>query len=255
MRRARQGAAEIPDSRSGRAVRGSRPAAKCAHGCPNEKRIRSRRTSGSARTRPQADRMASVMPARLALEALRATADFECPSDKERFTRQFTRAILFSMKAKSRLPSDPDYDELVGLVRDLPRGRIGQIVNGKLHVSASCDAAHAHTLAELSATLIAGSPLGDPVPAGWTFLAEVELVFPGETLVLADIAGWQIPHDRLAALPNPISVVPQWICEVLDPSTRVLDLTHKRHHYALSGVSYLWIVDPVARVLEVYENS
>jgi hypothetical protein len=159
------------------------------------------------------------------------------------------------MKAKSTLPSDPDYDELVGLVRDLPRGKIGQIVNGKLHVSTSCDAAHAHTLAELSATLLAGSPLGDPVPAGWTFLTDVELVLPAETLVVADIAGWQIPHDRLAALPTPISVVPQWICEVLDPSTRVLDLTHKRHHYALSGVSHLWIVDPVARVLEVYENS
>src|SRR5262252_8306375 len=156
------------------------------------------------------------------------------------------------MKARHSLPTEPAYDELVGLVRNLPRGRIGQIVNGKLHVSTSCDAAHAHTLAELSATLLAGSPLGDPVPTGWTFLTEVELLLPAETLVVADIAGWRIPHDRLAALPSPIGVVPQWVCEVLDPSTRVLDLTHKRHHYALSGISNLWIVDPVARVLEVY---
>ncbi len=158
------------------------------------------------------------------------------------------------MKARNSLPSEPAYDELVGLVRDLPRGRTGQIINGKLHVSNTCDAAHAHTLAELSATLLAGSPLGDPVPAGWTFLTEVELLLPAETLVVADIAGWRVPHDRLVALPSPIGLVPQWICEVLDPSTRALDLTHKRHHYALSGVGSLWIVDPTARVLEVYEN-
>jgi hypothetical protein len=159
------------------------------------------------------------------------------------------------MRARHSLPAQPAYDDLVGLVRDLPRGRMGQIVNGKLHVSTTCDAAHAHTLAELSATLLAGSPIGDPVPTGWTFLTEVELLLPRETLVVADIAGWQIPHDRLAALPSPIGVVPHWICEVLDPSTRGLDLTHKRHHYALSGVASLWIVDPTARVLEVYENA
>src|SRR5215813_8387987 len=132
------------------------------------------------------------------------------------------------MKARNSLPAEPDYDELVGLVRDLPRGRIGQIVNGKLHVSTSCDAAHAHTMAELSATLLAGSPLGDPVPAGWTFLTDVELLLPAETLVFADIAGWRAPHDRIVALPSPFELVPPWVCEVRDPGTRTLDLTLKR---------------------------
>src|SRR5437762_1688710 len=84
-------------------------------------------------------------------------------------------AIVNTMKARSSLPAEPEYDELVELVRDLPRGRVGQIVNGKLHVSKTCEPAHAHTLAELSAALLAGSSIGDPVPAGWTFLTEVEL--------------------------------------------------------------------------------
>jgi putative restriction endonuclease len=158
------------------------------------------------------------------------------------------------MKARSRLPAEPEYDELVALVRDLPQGRVGQIVNGKVHVSTTCEPAHAHTLAELSATLLAGSPLGDPVPAGWTFLTQVELLLPGDTLVTADIAGWRAPHERIVALPTPMGLVPQWICEVLDPGTRCLDLTYKRQAYALSGVQTLWIVDPQARVLEVFEN-
>ncbi|MET0595718.1 MAG: hypothetical protein ABW133_23675, partial [Polyangiaceae bacterium] len=54
---------------------------------------------------------------------------------------------------QSRL--EPGFDDLVGLVRDLPQGRRGQIVNCKLHLSHTCQAAHAHTLAELSATLLA----------------------------------------------------------------------------------------------------
>jgi hypothetical protein len=160
-----------------------------------------------------------------------------------------------SMKARSSLRAEPEYDDLVALVRDLPRGRVGQIVNSKLYVSAPCEPAHAHTLAELSATLLAGSPLGDPVPPEWTFLTQVELLLPGEALVTADIAGWRAPHDRIVALPTPLSLVPNWVCEVLDPGSRCLDLTDKRHAYALSGVQTLWIVDPLARVLEVFENS
>jgi Uma2 family endonuclease len=159
------------------------------------------------------------------------------------------------MKARSRLPAEPDFDELVELVRDLPRGRTGQIIQGKLHVSTGCDPAHTHTLGELSATLLAGSPLGDPPPSGWTFLTDVELAFPQETLVVADIAGWRAARNRIAGLPTPIELVPHWICEVLDPSTRALDLTIKRRVYAMSGVESLWVVDPMARVLEVFDNQ
>jgi Putative restriction endonuclease len=163
--------------------------------------------------------------------------------------------MLSPMRGHLSRPPELGFDELVGIMRDLPQGRTGQIVNGKLHLSHTCEPAHAHTLAELSATLLAGSPLGDPVPAGWTFLTEVELALPRETLVVADIAGWRAPHDRIVALPSPIGMVPEWICEVLDPGTRTLDLTAKRQAYALAGVKNLWILDPTARVLEAFENA
>ena len=162
--------------------------------------------------------------------------------------------MLCRMRGQSSQPPEPSFDELVALIRDLPQGRTGQIVNGKLHLSHTREPAHAHTLAELSATLLAGSPLGDPVPPGWTFLTEVELALPREMLVVADIAGWRAPHERIVALPSPIGLLPEWVCEVLDPGTRTLDLTHKRAAYALAGVKYLWILDPIARVLETFEN-
>lgn len=162
--------------------------------------------------------------------------------------------MLSLMRGHQSQPPEPVFDELVGLIRDLPQGRVGQIVNCKLHLSHTCQPAHAHTLAELSATLLAGSPLGDPIPAGWTFLTQVEIELPRETLLVADIAGWRAPHERIVALPSPIGLVPEWVCEVLDPGTRTLDLTVKRQAYAIAGVKYCWILDPNARVLEAFEN-
>jgi hypothetical protein len=155
---------------------------------------------------------------------------------------------------RQAVSSEPSYEDLVTQVRQLPQGKIGQVLNGRLYTSNGAAPSHVHVVGELSATLIAGSPTGDPVPEGWTFLTEVELALPDETLVVADIAGWRAPHDRIVALPTPIGMVPPWVCEVLDPTSRALDLTHKRKAYAAAGVRTLWIVDPDAKVLEVFEN-
>jgi Putative restriction endonuclease len=157
------------------------------------------------------------------------------------------------MKRKS-VPSEPSYEDLVAQLRQLPAGKIGQVVCGRLYVSNGGAPAHVHVVGELSATLLAGSPSGDPVPEGWTFLTQVELALPDEALVVADIAGWRAPHERIVALPTPIELVPPWICEVLDESSRALDLTCKRKAYAAAGVKTLWVVDPAAQVLEVFEN-
>ena len=49
------------------------------------------------------------------------------------------------------------------------------------------------------------------------------------------------------------TLVPDWVCEVLSPSTRKLDLAGKRAVYAREGVSFLWLVDPDARSLEAFK--
>ena len=51
------------------------------------------------------------------------------------------------------------------------------------------------------------------------------------------------------------SIVPDWICEVLSPTTRSLDLGKKRDIYARKGVPHLWIVDPKALTLQSYALS
>jgi Uma2 family endonuclease len=48
-----------------------------------------------------------------------------------------------------------------------------------------------------------------------------------------------------------ITVVPDWVCEILSPSTRSLDQRIKRPFYARIGVVWLWTVDLEARTLSV----
>ena len=46
------------------------------------------------------------------------------------------------------------------------------------------------------------------------------------------------------------TLAPDWVCEVLSPSTRKLDLGGKSSVYARADVKYIWFVDPIARSLE-----
>ena len=48
-----------------------------------------------------------------------------------------------------------------------------------------------------------------------------------------------------------IETPPDWICEVLSPSTQAIDRTDKLTVYAEFGVKHCWYVDPLARTLEV----
>ena len=49
------------------------------------------------------------------------------------------------------------------------------------------------------------------------------------------------------------TLAPDWVCEILSPSIRKLDLEAKRPVYAREGVRHLWLVDPAERTLEALE--
>jgi Uma2 family endonuclease len=50
-------------------------------------------------------------------------------------------------------------------------------------------------------------------------------------------------------------MAPDWVCEVLSPSTAKIDRTRKLAIYARERVSYVWLVDPLLRTLEVLEQE
>jgi hypothetical protein len=158
------------------------------------------------------------------------------------------------MRHRSQRPL-PSFEDLLARARDLPGGHRGNILEGALYVSEPPSPGRAHALAELSADLVAGSPLGDPVPAGWSFLGNVELSLEPESLLSADVAGWRMDQSQMAAAGSPVRVAPAWVCEVLGGGTRTFTLTAKRRYYAQVGVQHLWVIDPEAQVLEVFQNQ
>jgi hypothetical protein len=147
------------------------------------------------------------------------------------------------------------FDELLSRVRDLPPGYRGQICGGELFIAEAPSPGRAHAMAEIMATLVAGSPLGDPPPAGWHILGNAEIAAGSDRLLVADVAGWLLDTTGGDEANPPIRTPPTWICEVLGGGPRAFTLTTKRAIYAEIGVQYLWIVDPDAQVLEVFQNQ
>jgi Uma2 family endonuclease len=93
---------------------------------------------------------------------------------------------------------------------------------------------------------------GDRGPGGWKILVEPELHLEGDDPVVPDLAGWReerAPEDNDEPAYN---TPPDWICEVLSPSTKNWDREQKMPFYAFHRVGHLWMVDPLARELEVY---
>lgn len=64
--------------------------------------------------------------------------------------------------------------------------------------------------------------------------------------------GWR--RDRQPVRPDAayFTLAPDWLYEVISPSTRSIDLGPKRNIYAREGVPCLWIIDPVAHYLEAF---
>ncbi|HYI00493.1 Uma2 family endonuclease [Hyalangium sp.] len=132
----------------------------------------------------------------------------------------------------------------------LPENVVGEIIAGALYVSPRPATPHAMAASRLGALLLSRFDLGEPAPGGWFILDEPELRLDEDVLV-PDVAGWRrrwMPvFPRAAALTLP----PDWVCEVLSPSTQTLDRKFKLPVYAREGVGHLWIVDPEQCSLEV----
>ena len=152
------------------------------------------------------------------------------------------------MRPMPRIPLDhpATYEDLV----KLPDHVVAEIVNGELH--ASPRPAPAHAIAGSSLAVAIGGPysFGRGGPGGWWILFEPELHL-GPDVLVPDLAGWQrarMPHRPDTAY---FPLAPDWVCEVLSPSTAQLDRARKLGIYAREGVAHAWLIDPLARTLEV----
>jgi Uma2 family endonuclease len=140
------------------------------------------------------------------------------------------------------------YADLVAL----PDNVVGEIVDGALYASPRPAPGHALAKSVLGAELGAPFHLRRGGPGGWWILFEPELHL-GEDVLVPDLAGWR--KERMPEMPDEAAfrIPPDWVCEVLSPSTAKLDLALKLPRYAEAGCAFAWIVSPATRHLEVFD--
>ncbi|MDR2215181.1 MAG: Uma2 family endonuclease [Nevskiaceae bacterium] len=147
-------------------------------------------------------------------------------------------------------PRSTTYDDLIAL----PENRVGEIIEGTLYSQPRPASKHARSNSALGGELFPRFDKGDGGPGGWWILTEPELHL-GENILVPDLAGWR--RERMPVYPDVawFELAPDWICEILSPSTARLDRTRKMPIYAAAGVQHLWLIDPDLRTLEAYENQ
>lgn len=132
----------------------------------------------------------------------------------------------------------------------LPEHHVGQIVQGTLYSHPRPAIPHAVASSELGSDLGQRYGRGRGGPGGWLIVDEPEQHL-SEDILVPDLAGFR--RERLPETPKAafFEIAPDWVCEVLSPSTARLDRGPKREVYAREHVPYLWFVDPDAKTLEV----
>ncbi|MEE9395568.1 MAG: Uma2 family endonuclease [Methylococcales bacterium] len=135
---------------------------------------------------------------------------------------------------------------------DLPDTLVGEIVHGQLETHPRPAPKHAVAASSLGFEL--GSPFhkGRGGSGGWWILDEPECHL-GDHVLVPDLAGWR--RERMPSLPETawFEIIPDWICEILSPSTARVDRILKMPNYTELGVAYLWLIDPDLETLECYE--
>ena len=138
-------------------------------------------------------------------------------------------------------------------IEDAPEGMIAEIINGELVLQPRPAPRHLEAEGELVVDLKGHFRKTKFKPGGWLIVNEPEVHFAPSDIYDPDIAGWKT--ETLSELPNKAhySTVPDWVCEIVSPSSRKMDRVIKPVVYAQHGVKHYWIIDPEARTLEVFE--
>ncbi len=133
-----------------------------------------------------------------------------------------------------------------------PPHLVAELINGALEAHPRPLSRHSVAANSLGDELTSPFQKGRGGPGGWIFMVEPELHLGADVLV-PDLAGWR--RERLPSLPDKagLTIAPDWLCEILSPSTARLDRGPKMQIYARHGVAFLWLLDPATHVLESYQ--
>jgi len=139
----------------------------------------------------------------------------------------------------------------------LPADARFELIDGELVEKAAPTFEHGlaqgHTVGVISGAY--NRRLGGPGgPGGWWIVTEVDIVLDGRGY-RPDIAGWR--RERAPAPPKvrPVTLRPDWICEIVSDSNRTTDTVTKLRRYHQAGVPHYWILDQLDHTLTVHRHT
>jgi len=159
-------------------------------------------------------------------------------------------SLLFDPQA----PNDPAVEAAFQAVPDT---MVGEILDGELHTMPRLARPHTHAASVLGGELHNPFRRGKGGPGGWVLLDEPEIhLGPKPDKVVPDLAGWRRERmpDELGPEGSPpyYDIAPDWVCEIISPSTEAIDRGKKMRIYRREGVKHAWLINPLAQTLEVY---
>jgi Uma2 family endonuclease len=145
------------------------------------------------------------------------------------------------------------FEELYEEIRHLPEGLTGEILEeGVLRVMSRPGKRHRRS-ARACLDALSGAD-ANVRGTGWWIEIEAEIRFPPARLAVPDLSGWRVAQVPDLPDENPLTVLPDWCCEILSPRTARDDKRLKLPLYARAGVPWSWLVDPTLRLVEIYQT-
>jgi len=133
---------------------------------------------------------------------------------------------------------------------------LAEVIDGVLYTQPRPALSHAKVASELAFELIGPFRRGRGGPGGWHILVEPELhLGPEPDIVVPDLAGWGVSRmPRVSSEPFE-TLPPDWVAEILSPSTTRVDRSVKLPLYQREGVHHVWLIDPRAMTIEVLRRD
>jgi Uma2 family endonuclease len=138
-------------------------------------------------------------------------------------------------------------------VLDAPPHKVAEVIDGELTLHPRPASPHAQAATTLGEELGPPFKRGRGGPGGWIILDEPELhLGPEPDILVPDLGGWR--RESMPEMPHAafFTLRPDWVCEVLSPSTQRHDRRKKLPVYQRERVQHVWLIEPLARTLEVF---
>ena len=124
-----------------------------------------------------------------------------------------------------------------------------EIIGGEKFMAAAANPMHALILFKISKLI---DNYMDDHDGGFVFTDTIDVHFQNGDIFMPDVTVITSKNTDIIIWDGAIYGVPDMVVEVLSPSTRKKDLTIKKDIYEENGVNEYWIVDPLARTVDVY---